>query len=363
MRKTFMPRSKLLLPIPFAGFALFVMMSTAAAQPAPLLYVETIQAVPGGPLQMTFRDEGTGATNYVAEFADALGSGEGWTVDPAAVITSLGGGEYRVDVADPLEPNGFYRVIALTPSGPVVAQFANTSLQVTEGGTVEAVIQFSAPFTGTLRYRFGGTVDPDDFVPLSGEIQVNNSTRAVLSVEFTDDRSIDELRYLTLRLEGGPGLVIGAAPETRLFLEENDAEWRGTLFTGQASLGFLMRIHEEGQQHEAEVRSEPAGFFPAEPVVASVVFTETEFDSTSAAIPLSADATLFDTPAMAALRLQSVQGVSGQIVSPREIRGEAMVITRYEGKPYLDTTNHGTFYLIRATVSPSTRGLDLVDAQ
>lgn len=358
-----MPRSKLLLPIPFAGLALCLMMLSVAAQPVPLLYVETIQAVPGGPLQMTFRDEGTGATNYVAEFADALGTAAVWTLDPAAVISSLGGGEYRVDVAEPLEPNGFYRVIALTPSGPIVVQFANTSLQVTEGGTVEAVIQFSAPFTGTLRYRFGGTVGPDDFVPLSGEIQVNNSTRAVLPVQFTDDRSIDELRYLTLRLEGGPGLVMGTAPETRLFLEENDAQWRGTLFAGQAALGFLMRIHEEGQQHEAEVRSEPAGLFPAEPVIASVVFTETEFDSMSAAVPLAAEDTLFDTPAMLTLRLQSVHGVEGQIVSPREIRGEAMLITRYEGKPYLDTTTHGTFYLIRAAASPSTRGLDLVDAQ
>jgi len=339
-----------------------VLAPLAAAQTSPLLYSQTVRLFSGGPLQFTFRDEGTGATNYIVEFSLDPGHTGSWTEEPTATITPLGGDLFQVDLPQPPQPNGFFRILALRPGGPVVANFATPNFQVTEGGTVLAVINFSGPFTGTLRYSISGTAGPGDYAPLTGEIQVTNNTQVTVPVMLTDNSTIGELKYLSLRLEPTAGVTIGPEAETTLTVEENDADWRGTLSTGNASLGFVLSIRGDGVTLESSLSSSPAGLFPTNPVPSSVVFSPTAFQSSTFNIPVTAETTLFQTPATMDLWLEAINGQEDQSVTSTDVRGLARVITRYSGKPYLNTTNYGDFYLIKPSVAPSTQRVELADA-
>ena len=361
MQNVSMPRAsgKLLLPIPVAGLALLLMMFTAAAQPAPLLYVETIQAVPGGPLQMTFRDEGTGATNYVAEFAGALGSGEVWTLDPGAIITSMGGGEYRVDVAEPLEPNGFYRVVALTPTGPIVAQFANTSLQVTEGGTVEAVIQFSAPFTGTVNYRVEGPAS--GYVgPLSGSVTVNNATTAKIALQIGDNLTVDELSFLSLIIDAGGALRVGPDSQALVTIRDNDALWDGGFVGDGLEFAFKYRRTRSGGTEQAAVISDGTGLIPAGEYPAQVGAPGQPFPAT-VVISLPGTASALNLASTLSLILEVQPGVGDDVLTEDEVQGAATVTSSYAGKAHLNSTRTGRFILQRPPPAPSTAEVELLN--
>jgi hypothetical protein len=350
---------KLLLSIPLAGLALLLMMFTVAAQPAPLLYVETIQAVPGGPFQMTFRDEGTGATNYVAEFSGALGSGEVWTMDPGAIITSVGGGEYRVDVAEPLEPDGFYRVVALTPTGPIVAQFANTSLQITEGGTVEAVIQFNSPFTGTLNYRVEGPAS--GYVgPLSGSVTVNNATTAKIALQIGDNLTVDELSFLSLIIDAGGALRAGPDSQALITIRDNDALWDGGFVGDGLEFAFKYRRTRSGGTEQAAVISDGTGLIPAGEYPAQVGAPGQPFPAT-VVISLPGTASALNLASTLSLLLEAQPGVGDDVLTEDEVLGAATVTSSYAGNAHLNSTRTGRFILQRPPSAPSTSEVELVN--
>ena len=56
------------------------------AQGSPLLQITSIQAEPGSPVQFSFNDGGTGATNYLVEFAPNLQGGGVWSNVTSAVV-------------------------------------------------------------------------------------------------------------------------------------------------------------------------------------------------------------------------------------------------------------------------------------
>lgn len=331
----------------------------ARARTSPLLYIETMTRGTEGPLRLTFHDGGTGATNYVAQFARLLEGVTTWADAPGATLTPLDGQTYRVEIPDPEPPNVFYRVVALTPGGPIVANFAASEWRVTESGTTAAVIRFNTPFTGALRYTVSGTAQSQDFRPLSGIIQVTNSLEATIPITLTDNETIDELKYLELRLEPGPGIQAGPRAVSRMTIEENDAEWSGTMRMDRAALGFILRIIEFNGTLQAGLNSSPAGFFPEEPTPCSIQFTRHQFQVDSASIPLPPETTLLHTPSAVTLLLKAENGKEDQSVEPDHVRGEAVLVTRYEGKSYLDTTNRGRFYLLKQAVAPSTRPVEL----
>jgi hypothetical protein len=331
------------------------------AESSALLYAETITVTQSGPLEFTFRDEGTGATNYVAEFSDAIGDGAFWTQDSTAVFSSLGAGSFRVHVADPVKPNGFYRVVALRPAaGPVVANFAATQFQVTEGGTISVLISFSALYTGQLRYTVSGTASIEDFQPLSGEVFVNNSLTAVIPIVLTENSTLSELKYLSIRLESGPGLEIGSSAETQLSIDENDAEWQGAMSFGTTALGFVLSIEKTANGTNARIRSDPAGIFPREPISSTLVLTESLFAFTATNIPLAAESNLFKTSVALSLQLNAENGVLNQAVSSNSVEGVAILVTQFQGRSYLNRTNQGTFTLYKPPVNPSAQSVELV---
>ena len=329
----------------------------ALAQSTSLLRIHTIQVAPGAPTQFVFADEGTGATNYTVEFSSAVGAGSSWSNIASAVITSLGGGNFRVVAPESPTQSGFYRVRG--NGGAVIADFVTTAFQVTEGGTVAPTITFNAAFFGTIRYTVGGTAGPGDFTPLSGEVVVNGTT-AVIPITLVDNFSISELRNLTLRLEAGPGYRLGTSSQTTITIDENDADWQGSFVTGKASLGFVLKIRQSGLQDQATLRSDGFGFFPTNEIPASLTFSENNFHATVANIPMPANATLLNSAMSLIFDLNAPNGQTNQSVSPTLIQGQGTLITTIPGREYLNNTNRGTFVLLKSPVKPSTNEVQLV---
>jgi len=332
------------------------------AQGSPALQITTIQAAPGTPVQFTFRDTGTGATNYLVEFAPAVGEGGVWSNVTSAVVQSLGGGNFRVQVTDPQTALGFFRVRGYGgAAGFVSASFNSTALQATEGGVVLPTIHFSAPYHGIVRYTISGTAMSGDYVSLSGQVFVNGTT-ATIPVTLLDNQNIGQLRYLTLTLEGGPGLQLGAGNSTTINILENDADWQGSLMTDNATVGFVLRIQEANGARAASLRSDGFGFFPTNETPASISFTENFFAAVSGGVPVPASATLLNTAMSLTLAISAQNGLTNQSVSPTLIKGVATLTALVPALPHLSTTNFGTFLLVKPPVKPSTNDVQLATA-
>jgi hypothetical protein len=331
------------------------------AQGGPVLQITTIQAAPGNPVQFTFHDSGTGATNYLVEFTLALAGGV-WSNVTSAVVQSLGSGNHLVQVPNPQSSVGFFRVRGYGgAAGFDSASFNSTALQATEGGVVSPVLTFSAPYHGVVRYTISGTANSGDYASLSGEIFVNGTT-ATIPITLLDNQSIGQWRYLTLTLEGGPGLQPGAGNSTTINILENDADWQGSLMTDHATVGFVLRIQEANGVRAASLRSDGIGFLPTNETPASISFTDNFFGAVSGGVPVPASATLLNTAMSLTLALSAQNGLTNQSVTPTLIKGVASLTTLVPARSHLNTTNFGTFLLVRPPVKPSTNDAQLADA-
>jgi hypothetical protein len=333
----------------------------AAAQTSGLLRLQQIQVSHAGPQQFQFYDYGTGATNYLVEFSPSLGTNP-WLVDSNAVITAQGNGSYTVRLNEPLGTNGFYRVSGLGGSNPgEVATFTTTAFQVVEGSTVDTMLVLSRPYQGWIYYTVSGTAATGDYQSLSGSNYVRGTT-AVLPVSLIDNNVIGQLKYLTLTLEAGPGYSVGLAPSTTITILENDAAWRGGFTAENATLGFTLVLTELNGVYQATLKGNGSDFFPTNEIPASISLTPTSFSAAATSIPLPASATLFNTPATLALYLNAMNGLTNQTVSPTQIQGTGELIAQYSGQPQLNTTNEGTFLLLKSPIAPSTNEVQLVGA-
>jgi hypothetical protein len=312
-------------------------------------------------VQFTFNDSGTGATNYLVEFAPALGAGNYWSNVTSAVVQSLGGGNFRVQVPDQQTGLGFFRVRGYGgAAGFISASFNSTALQATEGGVVSPTITFSAPYHGIVRYTISGTAMLGDVVSLSGEVFVNGTT-ATIPVTLLDNQSIGQLRYLTLRLQAGPGLQLGATSQSTINILENDADWQGSFISDDATIGFVLRIQEFNGVHTAGVKSDGFGFFPTNETPASITFNANFFSATAQNIPIPPAATLLNSQMLLTLSLTAMNGVTNQSVTAAQVEGAATLVTAVVGQTHLNTTNAGRFLLIKPPVAPSTNQVQLTN--
>jgi hypothetical protein len=297
----------------------------------------------------------------VAEFVPVLEEGAGWIVDTNAVITALGGNEYRVVVGEAPLPMAYYRVIGLGGSGPIVIGFGEIELQGSEGGTVQAVIAFDRPFWGTIRYTVSGTAGVGDYAPLTGAVQVTGGTSVLLPIQFRDDTEISALRDLVVKLEAGEGYRVEAGSSTAIVtLEDNDAVWRGSLFLDDAVLGFKLRIEREGGGITGVLQGEGFGMFAGVTRPATVTFSDQFFSAVCSDIPLEAEVNLMGVPAIQELRLTASDSEADERVDLREVRGVARLETRYPLEPHLDFTSTGTFLLLRPPGRSSTNEVELL---
>jgi len=332
------------------------------AQGSPPLQITTIQAAPGHPVQFTFNDAGTGATNYLVEFASELGGNGVWSNVTSAVVQSLGGGNFMVQVPDPQSALGFFRVRGYGgAAGFVSASFNSTALQATEGGVVLPTINFSAPYHGIVHYTISGTAMSGDYVSLSGEVFVNG-TSATIPVTLLDNQTVGQLRYLTLTLQAGPGLQLGAGSATTITIDENDADWQGTFTTSGASIAFVLRIQDLNGVKMASLKGTGPGLFPTTEIPAGLLFSASQFAASVGDVPVAASATLLNEPMSLSLFLSAQNGITNQLVSATQVRGTGSLISAVPNKPFLTTTNFGSFVLLKPPVQPSTNQVDLVTA-
>jgi hypothetical protein len=332
------------------------------AQGGPALQITTIQAAPGAPAQFTFNDSGTGATNYLVEFAPSLGDGGVWSNVTSAVVQALGGGTFRVQVPDSQTALGFFRVRGYGgAAGLVSASFNATALRATEGGVVSPTITFSAPYHGIVRYTISGTVMSGDYVSLSGQVFVNG-TSATIPVTLLDNQGIGQLRHLTLTLQAGPALLLGAGSATTITIDENDAEWQGGFTTDGARIGFVLKIQEANGVKTASLKSNGLGLFPANEIPSGLLFTASQFAASAGGIPVAANATLLNEPMNLSLFLSAQNGIANQSVSATLVQGTGTLITSVPARPHLSTTNFGTFQLVKPPVKPSTNQVELATA-
>jgi hypothetical protein len=342
--------------------ALALSIPNAWGQTTSLLQLTTIQVEQGNPVQFHFTDAGTGASNYSVEFRPGLESGADWQTESNSVITPQGSGSYSVQINSSQGQRGFYRVVGLGGSGgPIVIEFSTVAFQVVEGDTVLPMLVLNQPFNGIVYYTVSGTAMSGDYLTLSGQVTVNG-TMATIPVSFTDNDMIGRLKYLTLRLDAGAGYELGAGTSTTILIEENDAEWQGSFVTGDAALGFVLSVQKSNGVYMAALRGDGAGLFPTTEVPASLTFTEDNFAATSINVAIPAGATLLNEPMNLTLFLNAMNGVTNQSVSPTLVTGAGSLITELPAQPHLNTTNAGTFSLIRPPVAPATNEVQLVNA-
>jgi hypothetical protein len=343
------------------SLALLATVPSAWPQTSPFLSLQTIQVTQSGPVQFTFRDDGTGATNYLAQFSPTVGAGANWQVSSNAVLTALGGGIHRVNIANPQGPTGFYRVVALAGAGgPILIEFSTVAFQVVEGDTATPMLVLNQPFNGTVFYSVSGTAESGDYVALSGQVAVNGAT-ATIPVLLNDNGTIGRLRDLILRLEPGPGYELAGNSQTTITIDENDADWEGTFLSGNSVIPFLLKVTQPGgEPARAILASDRFGFFPTNEVPLTLTLSENTFFASAASIPVPAEATLFALPLVQRLDLAAANGDQGQEVGPDRIQGNATLITTVPAATHLNATNHGTFVLSKSPVRPSTNEVQLV---
>lgn len=344
-------------------FAVFISHFAAAApDPAeePVLRVESLSMTPGGALEFTFRNNSTDSHSYVVEHSADLGVKQPWAVDATAGITALGNGAFRVVVPSPAGDIGFYRVVGTAPTGEtVIMQFAITSLVAAEGETIHPIINFSAPFTGTLRYTISGTASHADFGLLSGEIHVFNSMAASIPIALAENATIDPMRVIVITLEADDGTQVGLDSRIVVTIQDVDARWEGTFFSGNTPLPFTLEIIQQDGLIQGRLVGGQAQFFPEGPFPATITAHSPDaFAASIEGIVLPAESTLLDLPAVLGLSLSAADGA----IDEHFIYGQATLVTTYAGHPHLNTLNEGSFLMQRTPPPPSERTVELTDA-
>jgi hypothetical protein len=188
-----------------------------------------------------------------------------------------------------------------------------------------------------------------------------NGTTATIPVSLTDNDRIGQLKHLTLRLEGGAGYQLGAGTAATITIEENDADWQGAFITADAALGFVLATQQSNGVYQASLKGGGTGFFPTNEIPADITFTANNFSVTATNVVVDASASLLNAPANLTLILNAMNGVTNQSVSTTQVEGVATLITKYAGLAHLNTTNLGTFLLLKPPVAPSTNEVQLVN--
>lgn len=342
--------------------AVMLKVGLVQAQSSDLVELRTIVATTGGPTQFTFVDHGTGATGYVAEFSPTVGTSANWQTANTAVFTDLGNGRKQVSFGT--SAPGFFRVRCIGGTAdPIVLNFPTATLQLGEGESGNANVNFSRPYFGTIHYTIGGTAGTGDYQGLTGDVTVNGQTSVSIPIALTDNTDIGQVKQLVLTLVAGPGAVVDASNESTITIVDNDAEWKGTFMDADASLGFVLKINENAGSYTASLVSDGVGLIPAGEYAAVISYTADNFASTTSPIGMDTGNTFQNLPAQLTLDLAATNGQANQGVSPIQVNGVASLIVQYPGKSYLNRTNAGTFVLFKPPVAPSTNKVQLVNAQ
>ncbi len=355
-------------------------------EPQPELRITEFSQPAPAQFRLQFLDTGTGSTNYVVESTPDLSSPTQWTSLTNVSIRRLGNSSFEADIPNP-PPGGiaFFDVRGF-PSPVTQVNFNSTSFQVDEGaGTVSLVLLFNKPFLGTVRYSLSGP-DTNSVENLTGSLAVYGST-ASIPLTTLDDENIGTLKYLILTLEAAAGYSVGASGSYRLTILEDDALWQGVLrltnnlatsrltqviytngttktnlayvpLSMENSIDFALRITHAGGTSKGTLIGDGLGFFPAQEWPAALAFSASSFAADVENIQFPPETTLLNTPITLSLRLAADNTDARTNVGPKRVEGNATLVLR-SGLPHLQTTNFGTFLLLKPPVRPSTNQVQL----
>jgi len=341
--------------------ALLVSPPLAPAQlpTSPDLATVLIETPPGPQFSIVFSDGGTGATDYILERTPEVGANAAWTVDSAAVINALGGGNFRATTQRPLT-FGAYRIVAFNAAAAQTAQFAAPTVELEEGaGAYNLFVTFTRPFTGTLNYTVEGPAG-SPVGPLSGSVTVNNATTAKITLQIGDNLTLDELSFLSLIIQAGGGLGAGPQSQALITVRDNDAVWDGGFVGDGLEFSFKYRRASSGATHQAALVSDgtgliPAGEYPVQPGPTGQPFPAT------INLSLPATASALNLASTLSLLLEVQPGVGDDVLTDSEVQGAATLTSSYTGKPHLNATRTGRFILQRPPPAPSTAEVELAN--
>jgi alpha-tubulin suppressor-like RCC1 family protein len=324
-----------------------------------LLQLAQAERVPPQTFRFRIVDAGTGSTNYGIEYRPDWSPTNVWSDASNVVVTPLGGGIYRVDTVPPPDATGFYRVKGFRL---LMASFDSSDFTAEEGaGTIGPVIVFNGAYVGTVSYIW----TDEQGTTWTNQVQVNGTT-AVIPIPasvLSDNSGVGQLRYLTLRLEGSADFALGATVESEVAIEENDANWRGVVETGNGTLGFTLTILQTNGNLQGWIQSGGSGFFPTN-VLAQLTVRDTAFAAvaTNVFLPVLTNSPPLGFTNYVDLRLDATNGPGQTNITSTSIQGTATLASKVPGQSYLDSAVSGTFLLLKAPTPPSTNDIPLYPA-
>jgi len=328
-------------------------LTVVPVDPSQLLNLEP-QTVSNGTWRLRAYDDGTASANYVVEYRPNLAPTSTWST--AANVVDLGGGEYEVDLGSTPGDAGFYRIKGFRM---LQGGFDSAETSAEEGsGAAGVVVVFNSIFTGTLDYTWADETGTTH----AGSVEVDGTTAVIpLPAAFLDDDAgIGQLEHLVLVLDAGTGGLQTGDTESRVTIEENDADWQGMIETDGGRLGFTLTMLQDSGGFNGRIQSEGFGFFPTNALV-QLAFAEESFTAVATNIPLPV---FEDDPEQhfinyLDLRMDAANSPGETNVGPDRIEGEATLVVKVPGQPYLDAAQTGPFVLFRPPTAASSNEVPL----
>lgn len=336
----------------------FVSVPPADGDFSPLRFTDfehTWQQFPTQSMRLVFSDDGfatAATTNLVLEFKPGLGSA--WSGAQNTVITNLGGGNYEATVTGQTNDTGFFRLRGVRL---VTSSLGADGLSADGNpGTNLLTLTFNAPLQGWVSYTVSQVGQPI----ITNMVYVNGTT-ALIEVPVGANPEPGTLRNFTVTLAGGgAGYQILNGFQSTFNVEDEDSEWQGTFSSGDALFGFVMKLQKTaGIITQGTLYSAGYGLFPTNAQPVSVTYWSNWFSAAALELPLPTNSTTLNHPTLLTLRLTATNGPGVTNVTATRLSGPASVILRTPTLPVLNTTNLGSFVLLKVPPRPSTNQVNL----
>ncbi|MFH2124147.1 MAG: hypothetical protein ABIJ50_11785 [Pseudomonadota bacterium] len=164
---------------------------------------------------------------------------------------------------------------------PQAVTFTSLESKINEGdSTLSIEVEYTKDYSGSLHYVVSGTTTSgEDFTPLSGTLPVDNRLEQI-TIQLTDDFNLEDAETIILTLIPDAGYNIGQSQQHIVYIEDNDATWRGNLQVNNMLLGFNVTLTKSGSIYQATVQSDgsnglPSGTWPAHATISADSFSMT----------------------------------------------------------------------------------------
>jgi hypothetical protein len=333
-----------------------VLLRVIASQSASSVQLTAIDTLPGSRVRLQFRTGLNSNAIYAVEQAERIGEPAEWTEAPPSIPIPLGGQQLAVEL--PMtRPIGFFRVRGMQP---VRASFGAARFEVNEGaGKFHPVVLFDGPYQGLLRYSWSYERPDGSVTNYSAALEVDGNTAAIPLV-IDDNDSWDTVRSIRLTIEPGTGFQPGSRMSTRLDLVDNDTQWSGRLQSRLFSDKLWVDLVDSGATIQAILRGDGHSLLPVGSWKVAAISNPSLFAARFGPITIPADQSYLREAFSVWLSLRADTAHAGHFVNPDSLQGEAEWVFEYPNRAHLNSTNNGTFSLLRTPPSPPANPVQLV---